>query len=196
MMTIKILPKDVEVAWMPEVNAFEIKINKETMLEKETGDLLMGNLFEGFEDIVTCQEINPGTDDWFIYDGQIYVLTPKDYAELKETGKTIMSNVGKLKDNVDLDVDSDKEFVLWYFNSADTIEEAIQMMNATKVLFGSMTFLEHQHDGVFKAIVHRIDSVQYLTEEQANDVIDADEYDCYLIPEEYKGEIEYECEKQ
>jgi len=69
------------------------------------------------------------------------------------------------------------------------------MENKLTVLFGSMTFLEYNFDGVYKTIVHRIDSIQHLTEDEANEVIDADEYDCYLIPEEYKGDIEYECEK-
>ena len=128
MMTIKVLPKDVEVAWMPEKNAFEIKINKDTMIEKETGYLLVEKLYDELGDIITCNDINHSTNQWFIYDGKIYVLTEKDIAELKETGKTIMSFQGDLKDNIDLNVKCDTEFIMWYY-SVDTVGEAIKCIN-------------------------------------------------------------------
>ena len=86
------------------------------------------------------------------------------------------------------------EFCDWYEKNKPKEDE--DETKVKKVLFGSMTFLEEQFDGVFKTIVHRIDSVQYLTEEQANDVIDGEDYDCYFIPDYYKGEVVYECEKQ
>lgn len=125
-----VIPKDVSVAWMPEIKAFEIKINKDTMLEKESGNLLLEKLFNELDDIVECNEINPTTDSWFAYENNIYILTSKDYVELKETGKTIMSYVGTIKDNVDLEIESDRDFILWYYN-ADTIEEAVEYMNKT-----------------------------------------------------------------
>jgi len=89
------------------------------------------------------------------------------------------------------------DFIDWYEKfEASELKDKEDRAKVKKVLFGSMTFLEEQFDGVYKTIVHRIDSVQYLTEEQANDVIDGDKYDCYFIPDYYKGEVVYECEQQ
>ena len=127
-MKMEIQSKDVKVTWMSEMNAFEIKINKDTMLEKETGYLLLEKLYDELGDIISSDEINPTTDNWFMYDGKIYVLTGKDIAELKETGKTIMSYKGTIKENVDLNVEADREFIKWYFQ-VDTLKEAIAAMN-------------------------------------------------------------------
>jgi hypothetical protein len=128
METITILPKDVTVTWFPEEKLIEIKINKETMIEKETGNLLLEMLYDELGDLITCNEINPTTDTWLVEDSEIYILTPKNIAELKETGSTKIGFRGLIKDNVDLDVDSDIDFIMWYYH-ADTIEEAVQLMN-------------------------------------------------------------------
>jgi len=127
-MKMEMQSKDVIVTWMPEINAFEIKINKDTMINKETGDIDLETLYSGLDDIITCQEINSSSDYWFAYDGEIYILTDNDFKELKETGKTIMSYNGTIKENVDLDVESHREFIKWYY-SADTLKEAIAAMN-------------------------------------------------------------------
>lgn len=134
METIIILPKDVTVTFYPETNEIEIKINKETMLEKETGDLLMENLFSelGDYDIVQCNEINPTTDTWVTVDGKIYVITPKDLKTIKESGEVKLPFYGLLKDNIDLEMECDRDFILWFYN-ADTIEEAVETMNKTLV---------------------------------------------------------------
>ena len=128
MQTITILPKDVILTWFPERKTIEVKINKNTMLEKETGNLLLEKLYDELGDIITCNEINPTTDTWLVTDSNIYVLTPKGISELKEKGETEIPLLGTIKDNIDLNIDSDKEFVLWYY-SVDTIEEAIELMD-------------------------------------------------------------------
>jgi hypothetical protein len=128
METIIILPKDVTVTWLPETKQIQIEINKETMIEKETGNLFMEKLYDELNGLITCNEINPTTDTWLIEDGEIYILTPKNIAELKESGVTIIAYQGTLKENVDLTLESDRNFIMWYY-SADTIEEAVMIMN-------------------------------------------------------------------
>lgn len=66
------------------------------------------------------------------------------------------------------------------------------MDNKHLTILGSVTFLEKEHDGILKAIVHRIDSHKFLTEDEAAKLMDDNKFDCYLIPDLYKGEVEYE----
>lgn len=131
MESITIIPKDVSVAWMPELNEFKISINKETMIEKESNNLLIEKLYDELSnyDIVECNEINPSSDcNWFVIGSAIYNLNGKNISELKKDGETIISYHGRLKDNIDLNVESDKNFIIWYY-SVDTLEEAIELLN-------------------------------------------------------------------
>lgn len=120
---------NVDVEFLNELNGYKVIINKETMIEKETGNLLIEKVYDelGDSDLVECNEINPSTDSWLINDGNIYELTKKNVSELKESGSTIISFYGKLEDNIDLDCESDKAFIMWYYGS-DTIEEAKKEM--------------------------------------------------------------------
>jgi hypothetical protein len=60
-----------------------------------------------------------------------------------------------------------------------------------EVIFGDITFLETEMDGMYKAIINRIDKIEkydmddldYKCEEGLKT------YESYLIPSEYKGEI-------
>lgn len=64
-------------------------------------------------------------------------------------------------------------------------------MDKHLTFLGSITFLEPKQDGILKAIVGRIDAIKTISEEDAEKLIDLGAYDCYLIPELYKGEIEH-----
>lgn len=127
-----ILPKDVTVTFLMDINEIEIKINNETVIEKETGNLLTEMIFEelGDCDVVECNEINPTTDTWVCTESKIYVITPNNLKELKDNGSTQLGYHGLIKDNVDLNADSDVEFIKWYYN-ADTVDEAVEFMNKT-----------------------------------------------------------------
>ncbi len=65
------------------------------------------------------------------------------------------------------------------------------------VLLGCFTFLEQQHDGEFKTIIHRIDEIKsFDTTDEALEygeaTIETGKFEGYLIPQVYMGEIEME----
>ncbi len=69
-------------------------------------------------------------------------------------------------------------------------------MERANLILGSITFLDERADGEHKAIVHRIDCIIGVELERADIVGESmlENYESYLIPEQYKGVIEYECE--
>jgi hypothetical protein len=65
-----------------------------------------------------------------------------------------------------------------------------------KLIIGIITFLDPQIDGVNKAIVHEVHGVLNCgSGEQAQRIGEnlLDEFESYIIPEIYDGEIEWEC---
>lgn len=67
-------------------------------------------------------------------------------------------------------------------------------MEKIYVLLGEMTFLEEAHDGVFKAIIHRIDEIKsFDTQNEADEYAEyaiCNTHESYLIPQVYNGAIE------
>lgn len=64
----------------------------------------------------------------------------------------------------------------------------------TQVWFGKMTHgtFTIAGDSNPMVIVHSIDHVERMTEDQADDYMTANGYDSYLIPKLFKGEIVYD----
>lgn len=127
-----VLPTDVTVTYLMDINEIEIKINKETVIEKETGNLLIEKIFEelGNCGVIECNEINSTTDTWICSESKIYVITDKNVKELKEKGITQICYHGLIKDNIDLNNSVHTDFIMWYYNS-DTVEESVENMNKT-----------------------------------------------------------------
>ena len=67
-------------------------------------------------------------------------------------------------------------------------------MARVKVLLGDMTFFDEVVDGKNEAIVHRIKRVEMIEEHLLDDFCEEmlNEFECYLVPEEYTGKIIYE----
>lgn len=124
------MKKDVRVIYLEEENAFHITINKETMLEKETGYLLLEKVYDelGDSDIIVANEINKGSDTCLLNDSNVYMFNSNNVTELKENGKTKITFTAKLKEIIAIDYQTDREFLLWYYN-VETIEEAIEILN-------------------------------------------------------------------
>lgn len=62
------------------------------------------------------------------------------------------------------------------------------------LILGNITFLDPQIDGEHKAIVHRIDkTLEFIDSDLAelNGEKYLDNFEAYLVPSSYKGDIEY-----
>ena len=71
--------------------------------------------------------------------------------------------------------------------------EKLPQNGKVKLLMGQFSFLEEEIDGVFKAIIHTIDAVfEYDTEDEACEAGEnmLSDYESYLVPASYKGEID------
>lgn len=69
-------------------------------------------------------------------------------------------------------------------------------MKKVKVIFGHMTHFDEQIDGFNAVIVHSIQKVMMVDEDKLDDVCEdgLNDFDSYLIPEQYNFEVSYECE--
>jgi hypothetical protein len=96
------------------------------------GEFDIEELYEGLEDLVTVNEINPTVGcDYLAYDSKVFELLYSDLTSIRDRGIGRAYYIGELKDFISLDVQSDIEFAKWYWGE-DYLTELYNGTNKTK----------------------------------------------------------------
>lgn len=92
-------------------------------------DDLLNDFMEaiGGDDIVSCNEINTH-NDYMVIDSLLHIYRFGNLNSLEESGRIELGKCGTLKDEINLEMESHRDFLMWYFHT-DTIEEAVHNMN-------------------------------------------------------------------
>lgn len=75
------------------------------------------DVFDNLDDLITVDEINPNSGEhWLENEGNLFSFTLSDFNLLLDRGFCNVYYIGKLKDNIDMNSESDVKFMEWYNN--------------------------------------------------------------------------------
>lgn len=77
----------------------------------------VGDVFDSLDDLITVDEINPNSGEhWLENEGNLFSFFADDFNNLQEKGFCRIYYIGRLEDNVDMNIQSDRDFMEWYNN--------------------------------------------------------------------------------
>jgi len=75
------------------------------------------DVFDNLSDLITVDEINPNSGEhWLENEGNLFSFALSDFNLLLDKGFCNVYYIGKLEDNIDINSESDLEFMKWYNN--------------------------------------------------------------------------------
>lgn len=106
----------MKVNWFYVGQDIQIQISDEFKNELNTSGHI-GDLFDELNDLVTADEINPHSGEhWLANENNLFSMAINDYKQLLDKGVCRVYNIGTIDENVNMNVENDRDFHNWYYN--------------------------------------------------------------------------------